>query len=323
MGSGGLTIAFNEWQGGSARCFDKKGAQHRFRLPENMRSFVCKNNFAGLIVALLLLSFVARLTRAQEDYQVLLLEISVYRDGIARVSCAISVNSTIPSVSLALLGAADNVLVTDEKSQMLRYDMTSKNILIYTLGASRVGVEYDTSTITSKEGPVWTVNLNLAYQGKVILPNDASVIYLNEKPVSIEAQNGRPVLTLREGVWEISYIIPVKTATSTISTTSAPLPVAWPSLVAPVIAVALVTVLLSALRLLWKRRPRLLSEQISQADNEVLELIRSRGGRIFESELRDLLGIPKTSAWRRVKKLEGLGLLRTRKIGSQNEVELV
>jgi len=39
--------------------------------------------------------------------------------------------------------------------------------------------------------------------------------------------------------------------------------------------------------------------------------------------LRDLLGIPKTSAWRRVKKLERLGLLRTRKIGSQNEVELV
>jgi len=288
-----------------------------------MRSFFCRIEYARLIVTLLLLSFLARPTAAQEDYQVVLLEISVYRDGIARVSCAISVNSTVPSVSLALLGAADNILVTDEKGQILRYDLTSKNIMIYTLGASRVILEYDTSTITSKEGPVWTVNLNLEFQGKVILPNDASVIYLNEKPVSIEAQNGRPVLTLSRGVWEVSYIIPVKTMTSTISTTSAPLPVTWPSLVTSVIAVTLVTALLLALRSLLRRRPHLLSERISQADNEVLQLIRSKGGRIFESELRDLLGIPKTSAWRRVKKLEKLGLLRTRKVGSQNEVELV
>jgi len=299
-------------------------------------SFFRKVDFARLIVALLLLSFLARPTAAQEDYQVVLLEISVYTDGVAHVSCAASVNSTVPSVSFALLGAAANILVTDEKGQILRYDLTSKDIMIYTLGASRVSLEYDTSAITSKEGPVWTVKLSLASQGKVILPHEASVIYLSEKPVSIGAQDGRPVLTLSRGVWEISYIVPVRTTTSTtersvtgtetastISTTSASLPVTWPSLIPSVIAVALVTALLSALRLLLRRRPSLLSEQISQADNEVLDLIRSKGGRIFESELRDLLGIPKTSAWRRVKKLEKLGLLRTRKVGSQNEVELV
>jgi len=298
-----------------------------------MTSFLCKTDLARLIVTLLLLSFLARPAEAQEDYRVVQLEISVYRDGIAHVSCAISVNSTVASVSLALLGAADNILVTDEKGQILRYDLTPKNILIYTLGASRVVLEYDTSEITSKEGPVWTVKLNLASQGKVILPSDASVIYLNEKPVSIGAQNGRPVLTLRRGVWEISYVIPVRTTTSatersvtgteTVSTTSALPSVAWPSPVTLVIAVALVTALALALRLLLRRRPSLPSEQISHADKEVLELIRSKGGRIFESELRDLLGIPKTSAWRRVKKLERLGLLRTRKIGSQNEIELV
>jgi len=298
-----------------------------------MMSFFRKVDFARLIVTLLLLSFLARPTTAQEDYQVVLLEISVYTDGVAHVSCAASVNSTVPSVSLALLGAAANILVTDEKGQILRYDLTSKNIMIYTLGASRVSLEYDTSTITSKEGPVWTVKLNLVSQGKVILPHEASVIYLSEKPVSIEARNGRPALTLSRGVWEISYIIPVRTTTSTTersvtgtettSTTSASLPVTWPSLIPSVIAVALVTALLAALRLLLRRRPSLLSEQISQADNEVLDVIRSKGGRIFESELRDLLGIPKTSAWRRVKKLEKLGLLRTRKVGSQNEVELV
>jgi uncharacterized membrane protein len=61
---------------------------------------------------------------------------------------------------------------------------------------------------------------------------------------------------------------------------------------------------------------------LSPADNEMLQAIRSKGGKIFESELRDSLGLPKTSAWRRVKKLEKRGLIKIRRVGSQNEIEL-
>lgn len=270
---------------------------------------------------LVLLLLFVRMVVAQEDYQVLQLEVSVYRDGVAHVSYIISVNSTAPSVSLAMLGTPANILATDEKGQILRYNATSKEISIYTMGATRVLLEYDTSAITSKEGPVWTVKLKLTVQGRVILPNDASIVYLNEKPLLIEAQDGRPALTLDKGAWEISYVIPMRTTTSTTQSSSAPPLLAWSLLPAIAVATAMSTALLLAFKTL--RRRRSLPDQVSQADSEVLELIRSKGGRMFESELRDILGIPKTSAWRRVKKLEKLGLVRTRKVGAQNEVELV
>ncbi|MEM2094636.1 MAG: winged helix-turn-helix transcriptional regulator, partial [Candidatus Bathyarchaeia archaeon] len=80
-----------------------------------------------------------------------------------------------------------------------------------------------------------------------------------------------------------------------------------------------VTILLFYLR----RRVQLTPEGLSSTDVEVLSLVRSRGGRIFMSELRESLGLPKTTVWRRVRRLEGMGYVRTRKVGSQVEVEIV
>jgi len=197
--------------------------------------------------------------------------------------------------------------------------------VIYTFGASRVVLEYDTTTLTRKDGLVWTLKIDLPVQGRILLPDGAAIVYLSEKPASIEAKNGRPVLTLAPGSWEISYVIPVQ-VTTTAATTTAPTsaPPAIPSslpIAAGVAGVAIIA-LIVGLAALLRRRSRFSSETLSPTDREVLQLIRSRGGRVFEFELRDYLGLPKTSAWRCVKRLEKMGLVRTRKVGSQNEIEL-
>jgi uncharacterized membrane protein len=291
------------------RLLKKRGAGH------------CKSgNRLTVAIILLLLALYAQRTTADETYQVTQLEISVYRDGVAHVRYVISVNSTVPSISLSLFGEAGNVLVTDEKGQIMRYDLTVKDITIYTLGATKVLFEYDTSTMTRKDGPVWTLRLNLTVPGRVILPDEAAVVYLSEKPASIEAKDGKPILTLTQGVWEISYVIPLKTSSSTTTSQILLIPSSYVTIMG---ATALGVLLLLVLATFLRRRTRFVSEPLSAIDTQVLDLIRSRGGRLFESELRDLLGIPKTSAWRRVKKLEKMGLLRTRKVSSQNEIELV
>lgn len=290
------------------------------RIPRNMETGFCKSRgHVFLIIVLLALPFLVQHAVADVSFRVTQLEIAVYRDGVAHVRYVVSVNSTTPSISLTLIGEAGNIIVTDEKGGILRYDLTPQNIVIYTLGASRVVFEYDTSTITRKDGQVWTLTLSLPVPGKVILPDESSVVYLSEKPTSIEAKEGRPVLTLIRGTWEISYVIPLKTSTSTTTQT---LPVPSPYVITIGATGILVVVLVLALTTYLRRRARFLSEPLSQIDNQILDLIRSRGGRMFESELRDLLAIPKTSAWRHVKKLEKMELLRTRKIGSQNEIEL-
>jgi len=263
----------------------------------------------------------------QESYRVLQYEIVVYRDGVSRVKSVIEVNSTVPSISLWLYGEAANVMVTDDRGQLLRHELARSSIVIYTVGASTVRMEYDTMALTRKDGPVWTLKIDLGAQGRIFLPDGAVVTYVTDRPASIEAVSGRPVLTLARGLWEISYVIPIHVTTTMSGTSVTTSVTSTPTVLTPSSAIIgaaiIVTVLLVVgLVMFLRRRSRFLSEPLSPADSEMLQLISSRGGRMFESELRDALGLPKTSVWRRVKKLEKVGLVRTRKVGSQNEVEL-
>jgi uncharacterized membrane protein len=188
-------------------------------------------------------------------------------------------------------------------------------------------MEYDTIALTRKDGPVWTLKIDLDAQGRILLPDGAVVTYVTDRPTSIEAADGRPVLSLARGLWEISYVIPIQATTTTsgisttTSTTSIPI-VLTPSLAIVGVTGIVIVLLVVGLVIFFRRRSRFLSEPLSPADSQMLQLIDSRGGRMFESELRDALGLPKTSVWRRVKKLEKMGLVRTRKVGSQNEIEL-
>jgi len=58
-------------------------------------------------------------------------------------------------------------------------------------------------------------------------------------------------------------------------------------------------------------------------DVEMLRFIRDRGGRVVETEIRERFNAPRTTAWRQAKRLEQLGYVRVKKVGSQNQLELI
>jgi uncharacterized membrane protein len=276
-----------------------------------------------VLIALIVLGFCAVTVLADEGYRITELEIFVYKDGVAHVRSTLAVNSTVSAISLPIVREVANVLVTDENRRLIRYDLTNDTVLIYTFGASGVELEYDTTVLTHKDGPVWTLKLSLPVQARVHLPEGAAVIYLSGKPTSIEAKEDKPILNLDRGSWEISYVLPLQTTQTTLVTTkqTIPLPsVSTPSLIT-VGAMCIVIVVLLVGLIVALRHRRVSPEMLSPADNQMLQAIRSKGGKIFESELRDSLGLPKTSAWRRVKKLEKRGLVKIRRVGSQNEIE--
>jgi uncharacterized membrane protein len=54
-----------------------------------------------------------------------------------------------------------------------------------------------------------------------------------------------------------------------------------------------------------------------------LNFIQEKGGKVLEPEIRTKFALPKTSAWRQIKRLERFGYVKVTKIGSQNQIELV
>jgi uncharacterized membrane protein len=77
--------------------------------------------------------------------------------------------------------------------------------------------------------------------------------------------------------------------------------------------------------LIWRRRSyRYRGPDFLRPDDlEMLRFIRDRGGKVVEAEIRERFNVPRTSAWRQTKRLEQLGYIRIRKLGSQNQLELI
>jgi len=64
-------------------------------------------------------------------------------------------------------------------------------------------------------------------------------------------------------------------------------------------------------------------EDLSDLEREILRIIRERGGEILQSELYRELGVPRTTLWRAVKRLEERGLVRVEKINRLNKIVLL
>ncbi len=257
----------------------------------------------------------------------------MFRDGVVLVKQRLAVNETFPSITLPLLSTdIGNLLVLDQRGIPLNYETPiDSNLTIHSLGTSQVSLQYETRNLTSKKGSVWTVVFEAPYNVTLLLPEESTIIFLNEFPSEISVNGTRPRLMLQPAKWEISYVLPFSTDNQT--TTTQPIqPPQPPLLTSPYVLGAsaitaaglLVYVLIRTGRLkIWKRAGPTLAEELRPEEREVMQFISEKGGKVLEAELRVKFLLPKTSMWRLVRRLERRGLVRVTKVGLQNEIELV
>jgi uncharacterized membrane protein len=291
---------------------------------------ICDQRAISVVIAILtLLSFsTATTVTAQFLFEVESVELKVYRDGLVHVTQAIIVDELAPDITLPFLSPSiENVIVLDENQLAVDYEINGGNLTIFTLGATRVLVEYDTIALTKKEAEVWTLVADNPYNLTVFLPQNSTVIYLSKMPTAIDTSGTGITLSLYPGQWEISYVLPVLPEDET-KDNGAPLttiPIEY--LIAAIVAVT--AVVLSALLIVRKRRgpnvEKILKAhpELKKEDKEVIEFLAEKDGKAFEAEIRErFLDMPRTSLWRLVRRLERLEIVEIKKIGLENQVAL-
>lgn len=264
------------------------------------------------------------------------LVLTVYSDGYVWVSQTLPVDHSAVSVQVPLVAATVSDLVaTDQNGSPLSYGFGSggRNVTVYTLGATEVALTYDTDNLTSKSGTVWGLGFAALYNSTVILPDRSTLVSVSGTPYTINETGGTPELTLPPGPWTIDYGVPFSvgppvTTSSSSSTTGSSAPATQNLLASPeaVVGFALVTATIaSGLFYLWWRRRRATpaAGELRPDDARVLDFIREKGGKVLEPEIRMKFALPKTSAWRQIKRLQRLGYVRVAKVGSQNQIELL
>jgi len=291
-------------------------------------NFLYKNLAAELLTAgcILALISVPVVSVGELGYFVESVELRVYRDGLVHVTQALTVNETFPAVTVNLLASMiENVIVVDENDTILDYRVKDSNMTVFSLGAIRVVIEYDTMMLTKKEAGVWTLTLNNTYNLTVHLPEKSTIMYLNQVPTTISTEDSRTVLQLFPSQWEISYVLPVAPPGPT-PPPPPPSPLAFP--LEYVIGSVLIIAVAGSFLLLRRRGPPKVEAilktrpYLRAEDREVVQFIAERGGKVFEAEIRERFNLPRTTVWRLAKRLEKMEIVTVKKVGLQNQIEL-
>ncbi len=274
-----------------------------------------------------LIGFAITTIAAQTMFEVESIDFNVYRDGVVHITQTLTVDELAPEITATLLSSSiENVIVVDENQQVVDYKINELDLNVFTLGAERIVIEYDTVALTRKEAEVWTLIANNPYTASVFLPRNSTIIYLNMMPSAIDTSSTGIKLSLYPGQWEISYVVPLTVdGTDNNGASGAPIPIDY--LIAIMVAAAAIVI---SVILIFKRRrtpdvkKTLKSHpQLKKEDKEVLQFLAEKGGQAFEAEIRERFpDMPRTSLWRLVRRLERLEIVEIKKIGLENQVQL-
>lgn len=255
------------------------------------------------------------------EFTVSELKLTVYRDGYVEVYYQIIPSDYAVQISVPLLGENyENLIVEDENGNPLNFEVSGNKVIIYVNNAQLIRISYYTPDLTSKHGLVWTLNISSQYSFKVVLPDDAIVVDLSDIPLSISSN----VISMPPGNQSISYTleygIEEKSQNAVYYLLAGILVIS-----AVFIGIRLISNKKSSKSIKINRDAFLKKMQkfdLNDEERNALLYILEKGGRASQAEVRNALGLPKTTAWRMFKRLEKQGLVRIIKGRKENWVEL-
>ncbi|WP_052696244.1 helix-turn-helix transcriptional regulator [Palaeococcus ferrophilus] len=309
-----------------------------------------------IFAAFLFLSLFLPLSAAQ--YTVESAELVVYPDGYVKVIEIVRPAEYTVAVSIPLLDdSPKGVIVVDETGSPIPYEITNSTLTAYFENASLIKVTYHTPALTSKEGSIWRIKLSSEIPVRFHLPDNAVVVKLSEVPLQVDKNH----ILMPAGNVSVSYTLekfggaeladysaegsgdaPSTTAGEDASPAGSDVPskggrsgilyLIGLGLVSLGVGYSIVTKRkgedpyeedegLPVSREEYKRK--LEESDLNSDEIRVLLYIYDRGGRTTQAEVKKMLNIPKTTAWRMFKRLEERGLVRVYKKRRENWVELL
>jgi uncharacterized membrane protein len=282
------------------------------------------------LLVIFMLALLPAFHMVSAQYTVSSLVLTVYGDGYVKVSYELIPDNYTSQIVLPMLGGhAEDVIVEDENGNPLNYQIDNGDLIVYTGNAELVNVTYYTPDLTSKEGIVWTLSVSVDNPFTVVLPEGAIVVDLSDVPMEIAGNS----ITMPPGNQSISYTIEGRTETSSGTGGAS----GGGSSTLYYLAVGGIVLAGGAAYLGLRRKSggfggrmptreefeaKLANLDLNEEEKRALLYIFDKGGKASQAEVREAIGLPKTTAWRMFKRLDRKGLVKILKGKKENWVEL-
>jgi uncharacterized membrane protein len=257
--------------------------------------------------------------------------VTVYPDGGVMLEYRLSVDVAPANITLSVPRDAIYVYVSDGGDPAPYHYDEARGLLSFTTFSGRVAVRVYTLGLTSKEGAIWRLQLGTVdLETLLALPGEALVVSVEPRDFGVRLVNNTLHLVFKPGsTVRVEYtLIPAtqpapppgqKTPTATPTTVKeAPeqrkeAPTTW--LLLALGALALLAVAGALLLRARRTASRLVEiatveEALDERDRLILETLKNMGEATAPT-LQKATGIPKTPLYRKLEKLEKMGLIES------------
>ena len=275
------------------------------------------------------------------------LDFFLFPDGSTHVTYSLDSDPLLPDTEVSLYGDSLENLVAEDENGFLLSTQSEKNILqVETLGSSNILINYDTYSLISKDGKIWSFEIDSPVEFNVVMPENSVIVGMSTFPIDMNVDSDRTKILLPSGPAEITYFLAVAESSQVLPPEETPVTADNNNsimYVAGGAAVAIAAIATIAIKM--KNKPKqivsapqttvvaernepfniekvLEMPDLREDDKDIIKFIHENGGSALESDLRKKFLLPRTTMWRAVKRLERQELIEITKQDQQNLIKL-
>ena len=271
------------------------------------------------------------------------LDFSLFPDGSAHVFFELESNPLFPDTQITLFGESiENLVVEDENGFLLTTEPAqgdSNNFEVETLGASTILINYDTYSLVSKNGKVWSFAVDSPTEFSLLMPMNSLVVGMTTFPIDMSEEDDRIKMLLPPGPVELTYFL-THAESAQVNPVVETEDSSQPSIIIAITGIIIAVIIGVIFKFRKKPISNIQTESVKEStkqfglestlsddnvrddDKEIIKFIHEKGGEVLESELRKKFLQPRTTMWRAVKRLERQGKIEISKKEQQNLVKL-
>ncbi len=275
------------------------------------------------------------------------LDFFLFPDGSTHVTYSLDSDPLLPDTEVSLYGDSLENLVAEDENGFLLSTQSEKNILqVETLGSSNILINYDTYSLISKDGKIWSFEIDSPVEFNVVMPENSVIVGMSTFPIDMNVDSDRTKILLPSGPAEITYFLAVAESSQVLPPEETPVTEDDDNSVMYVAGgAAVVIAVIAAIAIKMKNKPKqivstsqtatiaeknepfsiekvLEMPDLREDDKEIIKFIHENGGSALESDLRKKFLLPRTTMWRAVKRLERYELIEITKKDQQNLIKL-